>query len=132
MGEMREEQLLKCYQQCDLFALPNVTINGDFEGFGMVLVEAQACGKPVIAGRSGGTSEAMRDGETGRLVNCENESELASAVVALLSDEALRRRMGDTGRRWVERKFDWEAKSTEAQAVFVERFGKRMARRVAA
>jgi len=45
-----DEDLIHCYQQCDLFALPNREVNGDFEGFGMVLLEAQACGRPVLAG----------------------------------------------------------------------------------
>ena len=58
-GEPSDAELIECYQQCDLFVLPNRTVDGDFEGFGMVLVEAQACGRPVIAGNSGGTRETM-------------------------------------------------------------------------
>ncbi len=54
LGERDDITLLRAYQQCDLFALPNRRVNSDIEGFGMVLVEAQACGKAVIAGNSGG------------------------------------------------------------------------------
>lgn len=108
LGEVTDRQLVECYQQCDLFVLPNREIDGDIEGFGMVLLEAQACGRPVIAGRSGGTAEAMRDGISGRLVACEEPDALAAAVGELLADEALRREMGDRGRDWVTREFDWE------------------------
>ena len=123
MDELRDGDLVACMQQCDLFALPNIEVNGDFEGFGMVLVEAQACGKAVLAGRSGGTSEALRDGETGRLVECENTEALAAAVSELLADAALRQRLGAAGRRWVEERFDWNALSRSARRMFETRFG---------
>ena len=60
LSELSDEQLVHCYQQSDLFVLPNRAIGRDVEGFGMVLLEAQACGKPVVAGASGGTAETMR------------------------------------------------------------------------
>ena len=87
LGEVDEETLLACYQQCDLFVLPNREIEGDIEGFGMVLLEAQACGKPVIAGQSGGTTEAMRAPDTGLVIQCHQAETLAAAV----DDLALRR-----------------------------------------
>jgi phosphatidylinositol alpha-1,6-mannosyltransferase len=123
MGELRDEALVGAMQQCDLFALPNIEVNGDFEGFGMVLVEAQACGRPVIAGRSGGTGETLRDRETGRLVDCRDATALADAAAELLADDAARRRMGEAGRRWVERQFDWPALARQSRAIFTERFG---------
>jgi phosphatidylinositol alpha-1,6-mannosyltransferase len=70
LGELPDERLIECYQQCDLFVLPNREVDGDFEGFGMVLLEAQACGKPVIAGDSGGTAETMVPGVTGLIADC--------------------------------------------------------------
>lgn len=124
LGELDDDALLTCMQQCDLFALPNIEVAGDFEGFGMVLVEAQACGKAVIAGRSGGTSETMREGETGRLVDCTDESELAAVTGELLRSDAVRAAMGRAGRRWVERRFDWAMLARESQAIFAQRFGR--------
>jgi phosphatidylinositol alpha-1,6-mannosyltransferase len=56
LREVDDNRLVQCYQQWDLFALPNRQVGRDIEGFGMVLLEAQACGKPVIAGASGGTA----------------------------------------------------------------------------
>lgn len=107
LGETGSELLLRCYQQCDLFALPNRTFNGDFEGFGMVLVEAQACGRPVLAGDSGGTRETMEIGETGVIVNCDGPDLLADAVSELLVDQPRRERMGAAARRWAVEQFDW-------------------------
>jgi phosphatidyl-myo-inositol dimannoside synthase len=92
-------------------------VDGDFEGFGMVLVEAQACGKAVIAGTSGGTAETMRRGETGLLVNCDAPEPLANAVCQLLSDDQRRRAMGHAARQWVEEKFDWNRLAAQAATI---------------
>ncbi|MCF7980461.1 MAG: glycosyltransferase family 4 protein [Pseudomonadales bacterium] len=87
--KVSDEQLVQCYQQCDLFILPNRTIGNDIEGFGMVLVEAQACGKPVIAGRSGGTAETMIVGETGFLIDCTSPDRLVDELSPLLGQQPL-------------------------------------------
>jgi phosphatidylinositol alpha-1,6-mannosyltransferase len=113
MGEACGDVLRQCYQQCDLFVLPNREVDGDFEGFGMVLVEAQACGRPVVAGESGGTRETMQvrqaadDQETGVIVDCTRPDPLAEAVCELLLDEPRREEMGRAGRDWVVSQFDW-------------------------
>lgn len=107
IGEACDERLLQCYQQCDLFVLPNREVDGDFEGFGMVLVEAQACGKTVIAGASGGTSETLRAGETGLVVDCREPEQLAREVAVLLLDESRRATMGSAARAWVVEHYDW-------------------------
>src|SRR5262249_3774313 len=86
LGELGDEALVQCYQQCDLFVLPNRQVGRDIEGFGMVLLEAQACGKPVVAGASGGTAETMRIPDTGRVVACDRPDELAALVCELLAE----------------------------------------------
>jgi phosphatidyl-myo-inositol dimannoside synthase len=118
LGEPDDATLLTCYQQCDLFVLPNRQVGTDIEGFGMVLLEAQACGKPVLAGASGGTSETMRVGETGEIVDCSTPEPLAAAVIALLEDAPRRGRMGAVGRRWVVEHFDWTSLSRKAERLF--------------
>jgi phosphatidylinositol alpha-1,6-mannosyltransferase len=118
LGEVDDDRLVRCYQQCDLFVLPNRQVGRDIEGFGMVLLEAQACGKPVIAGASGGTAETMRIPETGLVVPCDGPGELAAAVVALLDDPGRRARMGAAARAWVVERFDWESLSQQAEAIF--------------
>lgn len=119
-GEPVDEELLRYYQQCDLFALPNRRIGGDIEGFGIVLLEAQACGKPVIAGASGGTAETMREGATGITINCDGPAELAERVSEILLDERRRTEMGRAAREWVATRFDWDALTREARGLFQE------------
>jgi phosphatidylinositol alpha-1,6-mannosyltransferase len=106
---------VECYQQCDLFALPNRQVGWDFEGFGIVLLEAQACGKPVIAGRSGGTAETMVPSSTGELVPCETPEALAEATVRMLEDADCRHEMGARARSWAVEHFDWAVLAHEAQ-----------------
>jgi phosphatidylinositol alpha-1,6-mannosyltransferase len=118
LGELGDDEALGCYQQCDLFVLPNRQVGQDIEGFGMVLLEAQACGKPVVAGASGGTAETMQIPETGRVVCCDRPDELAALVAALLVDRDLLDRMGRAARRWAVERFDWEALGRRARQVF--------------
>jgi phosphatidylinositol alpha-1,6-mannosyltransferase len=77
------------------------------EGFGISLVEASACGLPVIGGRSGGIPDTIRHGETGLLVDPTNHREVAGAVDAVLSDTTLADALGAGGRRAVETHFNW-------------------------
>ena len=64
IGAVSELDLPRWLNACDLFAMPNREINGDNEGFGMVFIEASACGKPVIAGAAGGTGAAVVNAHT--------------------------------------------------------------------
>jgi phosphatidyl-myo-inositol dimannoside synthase len=116
--DSRDEELIHCYQQCDMFALPNREVNGDFEGFGMVLLEAEACGRPVIAGTSGGTAETMQVPATGRLVCCDRPEPLANLIAEMLSDRERLEVMGQAARRWVLENFDWRILSQQAYTLF--------------
>ena len=78
------------------------------EGFGISLVEASACGLAVVGGRSGGVPDAVRDGETGILVDPEDPAAVAAGINALLGDDERRRRMGAAGRRAVETYYNWD------------------------
>ncbi len=121
MGEVSEDDKIRLYQQCDLFVMPNRKVGADFEGFGMVLLEAQACGKPVLAGDSGGTSETMKIPDTGRIADCTTPETLAQAVIALLSNPAELRSMGCRAAAWAE-EFDWPRTVEKATASFRELF----------
>ncbi|NUR72620.1 MAG: glycosyltransferase family 4 protein [Hamadaea sp.] len=92
----------------DVFAMPCRTRWGglDVEGLGIVYLEASATGLPVIAGDSGGAPDAVLEGETGYVVG--NLTTLVDRLVELLSDRTLARRMGEAGRSWVEREWNWE------------------------
>lgn len=87
------------------------------EGFGIALVEASACGLPVVAGDSGGIPDAVRDGETGYLVPPEDPAAFAEAICRLLADPALARRIGSGGRRAVETYFNWDRVVRDLRAI---------------
>ena len=118
MGEISDADLLCAYQQCDLFALPNREVDRDIEGFGMVLVEAQACGRPVLAGDSGGTRETMQVDETGVIVDCTDVGLVAKTVSELLTDHGRRESMGARAEAHVRGRFDWTILSEQALQLF--------------
>lgn len=90
-GRIKEEELTDHYNLCDIFVMPNRELpNHDTEGFGLVFLEANACGKAVVGGRAGGVVEAVLDGENGILVNGENIDEIDQAISKLLTDDEYR------------------------------------------
>ena len=93
-------ELAACYAHCEMFALPSKG-----EGFGLVYLEAMACGKPVIGGAHGGAPEVIDDGKTGYLVPHGDAVQLATAIETLLADPALEQEMGRRGRQRVENEF---------------------------
>jgi phosphatidyl-myo-inositol dimannoside synthase len=100
-GEVSAAQLLLWLQAADLFAGPSRTRFGglEVEGFGIVFAEAALTGLPVIAGRSGGSPEAVVEGETGLVVDAHSHEELTAALARLLAmSSAERRGMGARGR----------------------------------
>lgn len=97
----------------DLFVLPSLR-----EPFGIVIIEAQACGKPVIASAVGGISEAIKDGETGILVKAGDSKVLAAAINRLLADRETRERMGAEGRKRVEEIFSAEAMVRKTEKLY--------------
>lgn len=96
------------YQVCDIFIMPSRNIDGDFEGFGIVYLEANLVGKPVIAGDSGGVSDAVKEGVNGLLVNPESAEEIKYAIIKLAKDKELRKKMGERGRERAVKEFNWE------------------------
>lgn len=87
------------------------------EGWGLTVIEANACGAPVVASRSPGLVESVREGETGILVPHGDVAALAAGIARLLGDRAERLRMADAGRRWAAT-FDWETCYRESRACF--------------
>ena len=90
-GPLSSADLVAAYRSAEIFIMPNRTMpDGDTEGFGLVFLEANACGRTVVGGRAGGAVEAVRDGETGLLVNGDSVDEIAEAINRLLADDTLR------------------------------------------
>lgn len=96
------------YALADVFAMLSREEGRSFEGFGLSYLEANACGKPVVAGRSGGVLDAVDEGRTGFLVDPLDERAAAEKLCLLLGDPALARTMGEAGRRRVLEGFTWD------------------------
>jgi phosphatidylinositol alpha-1,6-mannosyltransferase len=97
-GPVPDDDVLAAYRSGEFFMMPNRTLpDGDTEGFGLVFLEANACGRAVIGGRAGGVVEAVLDGQTGLLVDGTNATDIAAAVVRLLGDNALRECLQENG-----------------------------------
>jgi colanic acid/amylovoran biosynthesis glycosyltransferase len=107
LGLLDAREVLAVYRRSDFFVLPSVTAaNGDMEGQGLVLQEAQATGLPVIATLHDGFPEGVADGKTGFLVPERDPEAIAQRIVVLAADAQLRQRMGDAARRFVEKKYE--------------------------
>lgn len=115
VGEVPADDLVYFYNTCDLFILLPRLIpeTGDAEGFGMVFLEAAACGKPVVAGRSGGVAEAVIDGKTGLLVAPEDMVEIKEAMTRMLTDLEYARELGANGLVRARKEFSWDARAEE-------------------
>ncbi len=102
LGMVSPDEKFECYARSDVFALAT-----DYEGFGLIFLEANAFGKPVVATRVGGVPEAVEHGVCGLLVEPGDSQALADAIIRLLSNSEEARRLGECGRRRVETEFTW-------------------------
>ncbi|TKJ20434.1 glycosyltransferase family 4 protein [Blastococcus sp. CCUG 61487] len=109
-GAVDAAELPAHYAAGDVFAMPCRTRRAglDVEGLGMVFLEAAACGRPVVAGTSGGAPEAVQEGVTGHVVDPRSTDAVASTLAGLLDDPVRARAMGAAGRAWVEQRWSWE------------------------
>ena len=109
VGFIENSDLPKYYASSDIFVLPSIeTKGGDTEGLGVVLLEAMACGTPVIGSNIGGITDIIKDGETGFLAQPENPKDIADKTIELLSDERMRDRVSGNGLIAVQKKFSWD------------------------
>ena len=118
LGNLKEDALSAVYNCADVFVLPSIQ-----EGQGIVLLEAQASGKPVVAFDVGGVNEAFRNRETGLLVKRGSSDELADALLKLFFDKPLREKMGANGRRFVSENFTWDICAQKMLKVYREALG---------
>jgi glycosyltransferase involved in cell wall biosynthesis len=108
-----DRELVDLYRSCDVFVLPSL-----YEPFGMVLVEAMACGKPVVGSDVGGIPEIIRADTNGFIVPPRNPRQLADAINAVLGNEEKARRFGAAGRKIVENEFTWERTARGYEAFY--------------
>jgi starch synthase len=128
-----KQEAIQLYSNCAVFCCPSV-----YEPFGIINLEAMACGAPVVASATGGILEVVVDGETGHLVPFEPDPvttfpvnpdqfarDLAGPIAALLADPEKAKRFGQAGRRRVEATFSWEAIASQT----IELYSKLLAAR---
>lgn len=126
-GQVPEEELRGWYQHADVFALPSLTVGEKFEGFGLVFLEASACGLPVIGTTGSGVAEAVLDGETGLLVPQGDVPALAEAITRVLTDDDLRARLGAAGRAYAQTQ-DWAQVAARVAALYARAAQSRLGR----
>ncbi|MFF0542260.1 glycosyltransferase family 4 protein [Nocardia thailandica] len=109
-GRVPSGELAAHHTIADVFAMPCRTRGAglDVEGLGIVYLEASATGVPVVAGRSGGAPETVREGETGLVVHGRSITEITGALTELLADPDRAAAMGAAGRAWVEQNWHWD------------------------
>ncbi|HXS06880.1 MAG TPA: glycosyltransferase family 4 protein [Rhizomicrobium sp.] len=113
LGEVTDEDLVDLYALADVFALPNREMpDGDTEGFGLVFLEANACGKPVLSGRAGGVVDAVTDGVNGLAVDGNDSEAIAAGLTRLLQDDRLYARLAQGGLETA-RRGDWKNRAAE-------------------
>jgi len=121
VGRVPDKELRKWYQICDVFIMVSrdSTIDGGAEGFGIVYLEANAYGKPVVGGRAGGVPDAIIDNVTGLLVNPENEMEITETIVKLLANPELAKKLGEQGRKRILQDLSWKKVGEKAEKVLL-------------
>jgi len=109
-GSVPWPELPAHYDAGDVFAMPCRSRRAglEVEGLGIVFLEASATGLPVVAGRSGGSPDAVLEGRTGHVVDGRSVAEVVSAVAGLLADPGRAKELGQAGRAWVEREWRWD------------------------
>ncbi len=118
-GFVSGARLQSAFEEADVFVLPAVRDRkGDVEGLGVVLIEAMAHGRPVIACEVGGIPDVVRDGETGLLVPPDEPAALAGAIERLCRDPAEARALGLRGKEWGARRFGWERIVDSLEALY--------------
>ena len=117
LGEISDEEKWTWFNLCDIFVMPAREINGDYEGFGIVYLEAGLAAKPVIAGRGGGVADAVQEGFNGLMVDPENLEEIKKAILALAADKDWRRQLGENGRQRALVEFNWEKQAAKLVSI---------------
>lgn len=115
LGKVDDDELIRCYQQSDCFILPSINSN---EAFGIVLIEAMACGLPVIASALPGVRSVFNDKKEGLYCKPGDIDSLRESMSKILADSDLRKRMGRAARSWATEKYSLEAVKSRLKDIF--------------
>jgi glycosyltransferase involved in cell wall biosynthesis len=121
LGFVSKEELADEYANCDIFVLPAIVDSkGDTEGLGVVLIEALAYAKPVVATNVGGIPDVITSGQTGQLVPEKDVRSLAHAILSVLANPELFAEMGLKGLEDIQTRFSWESIVPMWDRVFID------------
>jgi glycosyltransferase involved in cell wall biosynthesis len=118
LGRVDDETLRHLYNVSDICLMPNIPVEGDMEGFGLVLLEAALCGLPVVASRLGGITEAIQDGKNGFLIDSSDVQGFVDVIMRLLADEEQRESFGARARQFCLENYLWEGVARRYLAEF--------------
>jgi N-acetyl-alpha-D-glucosaminyl L-malate synthase BshA len=119
-GYIEDIDLPKYYSSADVFVLPSINLNGLTEGLGVVLLEAMACGTPVIGSNVGGVPDIIKDGYNGFLVPEKSPEDLADKIIELLSNRKLAKEFSVNGLKTVKERFSGERVSEQFMSIYEE------------
>lgn len=118
-GRQPFDDVLRFMNAADVFVITSrYTANGDFEGYGIVVVEAAMCGTPSVVAKNSGLVEAVQDGVTGITVNHDDPEDTAKGIVRLLDDDALRHDMGERALQRALSEQTWRGRAVQYDSVF--------------
>ncbi len=120
LGKLPFAEMVQTLKAADLFVMPNIRSEGDAEGFGLVALEAAACGLPVVASGIEGITDAVVDGENGFLLPPQAPQAWRDRIHALLADKEALRAFGRRASSYTLRNFSWEKMCDGYLAVFAE------------
>lgn len=107
LGRVSDTDRNTLFNTADIFVQPNISVAGDMEGFGIAVIEATACGRPVIASDLEGLKDAVCQNENGILVEAGDARAFKDAIASLLSDDAARMALGERALHYTETHFHW-------------------------
>jgi glycosyltransferase involved in cell wall biosynthesis len=120
LGQVDDETLRASYHLSDLFIMPNIPVQNDIEGFGLVAIEAAAAGRYVVATKLDGIPEAIVSGQNGILLDPLDSEAFAQAILELLEDDERRKQLGQQAREFVWRRYSWDIIARRYLRVFLE------------
>jgi len=112
-GFVPHTRIVRCYQKCDIFCFPTLG-----EPFGKVVLEAMACGKPVIASNVGGPAEIIENERTGFLIPPAQPLILAKAILGLIADKQKMKKIGVNARTAVAQRYSWQSIAENYQKLY--------------
>jgi len=119
IGEVPHNELAEYYAKADIFVLPSYMNNaGETEGLGVVLLEAMACGVPVVGSNTGGIPHVIKDGITGVLANQKDAMSIANKITYLLENSNLREKVKSNAINLIQKEYSWDIVSAKFLSIY--------------